>query len=100
MALPLVEVVLVPLVIVEIPSSRLKVRGNRRSSKRLGVQFCDDPIGGNGKRLRPLTRKLASDDRPASSDAVLCGDTLFAQDSEFITFPILQGGNTQCVTIH
>ena len=22
---------------------------------------------GNGKRLRPLTRKLASDDRPASS---------------------------------
>ena len=67
MALPLVAVVLVPLVIIEVPSSRSKARKDRRISKRLGVQFCDDPIGGNGKRLRPLTRKLASDARPASS---------------------------------
>jgi hypothetical protein len=67
MALSLVAVVLVPLVIIEAPSSRLKARKDTRSSKPLGVQFCDDPIGGNGKRLRPLTRKLASDDRPPSS---------------------------------
>jgi len=99
MALPLVAVVLVPLVIIEVRSSRSKARKDRRISKRLGVQFCDDPIGGNGKRLRPLTRKLASDDRPASS-AQFYVATLSAQDSEFITFPILQGGNTQCVTIH
>ena len=56
-----------PLVMIEVPWSRLKARKDRRSSKRLGMQFCDDPIGGNGKRLRPLTRKLASDDRPDSS---------------------------------
>jgi hypothetical protein len=42
MALPLVAVVLVPLVIIEVPSSRSKARKDRRISKRLGVLFCDD----------------------------------------------------------
>ena len=67
MALPLVAVVSVPLLMIEVPWNRLKARKDRRSSKRLGMQFCHDSVGGNGKRLRPLTRKLASDDRPASS---------------------------------
>jgi hypothetical protein len=95
----LVEVVFVPLVMIEV-QCRLKARQDRRSSKRLGMQFCHDSAGGEGRPLRPLTRKIASDGRPKKFCAVLGSNTLFVQDSEFIAFPILQGGNNRCVTIH
>ena len=100
MVLPLVAVVSVPLVMIEVSGSRLKVRKDRCSSKRLGMQFCRDSIGGDGKRLRSLTRRIASDDRPRQFCAVLGGDTLSVQDSEFITFSDSQGGNNRCVTVH
>jgi len=100
MALPLVVVVSVPLVMIEVPWSRLKARQDRRGSKRLGMQFCHDSARGDGKPLRSLTRKIASDARPEQFCAVLGGDTLCVQDSEFIAFPIFQGGDNRCVTIH
>jgi|ERR1051326_2294408 hypothetical protein len=98
MALPLVIVVSVPLLMIEVPWNRLKAQKNKRGSKRLGIQFCHGSVGGDGKRLLPLMRKMASKDRPKQFCAVLGSETLFVQDSEFIAFPILQGG--RCVTIH
>jgi hypothetical protein len=100
MALPLVTVVCGPLLMTEVPWNRLKAPKDKGNSKRLGMQFCHGSVGGDGKRLLPLTRKIASDDRPKQFCAVLGSETLFVQDPEFIAFPILQGGNNRCVTIH
>jgi len=92
MALPAVAVVSVLLLMIEVPWNRLKARKNKCGSKRLGMQLCYGSVGGDGK--------LASSDRPKQFCAVLGSETLFVQDSEFIAFPILQGGNNRCVTIH
>jgi hypothetical protein len=52
------------------------------------------------KTLRPIARELARDDRPKEFGAVLHSETFLVQASELTTFPILQGGNTRCVTTH
>jgi hypothetical protein len=100
MVLQLVAVVSVPLRMIEVRWNRLNAQKNKRGLKCLGVQFCHGSVEDDGKRLLLLTREKASDDRPKRFCAVLCSKTLFVQDSEFIAFPILQGGNNRCVTIH
>src|SRR6185312_4764012 len=100
MVLTVVAVVSVPLSMVEVSRGRLKARKDRRGSKRLRMQFCHDLAGGDGKPSHPLTRTIPSDGRPKQLCAILASDTLFVQDSEFIAFPILQGVNNRCVTIH
>ena len=100
MALPLVAVVFVPLLMFEVPWIRLKAQKNNRGSKRLEMPFCHGSVGGDEKRSLPLARTIASDDRPKQFYPILGSEILFVQGSGFISFPILQGGNNQCVTIH
>jgi mannose-1-phosphate guanylyltransferase len=59
----------------------MKVNGNDSSSHRWGLILA----GGDGKRLLPLTRRIAGDDRPKQFCAVLGDETLLQQTQRRIS---------------
>jgi len=59
----------------------MKVNGNDSSSHRWGLILA----GGDGKRLLPLTRRIAGDDRPKQFCAVLGDETLLHQTQRRIS---------------